>query len=458
LIRRIIGPGSWPRRLAGPALAAALLSAPFSADPHQVAARSAPAAAYALVSTSGIVVGALGNTASTDSAPDGRLGFGAPTAANSVGTVAVAIANLRAGPGTTFTRIDRLRAGTVVTLLEQSTDWFRVQTPGGGVGWIAQELLSVDPTTASGVVTAKSVPAKPGMATIRNVGVNLRSGPSTQHRVLGKLSQGTNVEVLGSEASWSQIKTTRGTTGWVRSDFLSASGGATPAIFAPAAVAANEMVGTVNGNRTNLRQGPGTAFPSLSKLGAKTRLTLVARHGDWYKVQTANGTSGWVLSELLSVNPAVARSVAVTNDVPAAPEAAPAAASTSWVWPTRGVLTSRFGWRYLLGRNFHNGIDIANRKWTPIVAARAGTVKQAGWCGGYGYCVIINHGDGFVTEYGHLADAPPVRAGRVVGAGQLIGHMGMTYDRRYGGYATGVHLHFTIRRNGQAVNPLAYLK
>ena len=106
---------------------------------------------------------------------------------------------------------------------------------------------------------------------------------------------------------------------------------------------------------------------------------------------------------------------------------------------------------------FHNGIDIANRKWTPIVAARGGTVIEAGWCSGYGYCVRMNHGDGFVTEYGHMASKPVVRTGQVIRAGKLIGYMGMTYDRRGGGYASGVHLHFTVKRNGRAVNPLRYL-
>jgi murein DD-endopeptidase MepM/ murein hydrolase activator NlpD len=105
----------------------------------------------------------------------------------------------------------------------------------------------------------------------------------------------------------------------------------------------------------------------------------------------------------------------------------------------------------------HNGVDIANRKWTPITAARAGTVIEAGWCSGYGYCVRIAHGDGFVTEYGHLAAHPRVRRGQRVGAGTLIGSMGSTYDRRGGGYSTGVHLHFTVKRYGLAINPLKYL-
>ena len=139
------------------------------------------------------------------------------------------------------------------------------------------------------------------------------------------------------------------------------------------------------------------------------------------------------------------------------PEPAPAPTSNRWVWPTSGDLTSGFGYRNMRVGRFHNGIDIANKKGTPIRAARAGTIVEAGWCSGYGYCVKINHPNGFRTEYGHMAWKPPVRAGQTVDAGDLIGYMGTTYDRKGGGYSTGVHLHFTVKQGGKAVNPLRYL-
>ncbi len=91
------------------------------------------------------------------------------------------------------------------------------------------------------------------------------------------------------------------------------------------------------------------------------------------------------------------------------------------------------------------------------MAARAGTVVQSGWCSGYGYCVKINHGGGVQTVYGHLIDQPVVRVGEEVAARQLIAYMGSTFDRRGGGFSTGVHLHFEVRVNGRAVNPLPFL-
>jgi murein DD-endopeptidase MepM/ murein hydrolase activator NlpD len=128
-----------------------------------------------------------------------------------------------------------------------------------------------------------------------------------------------------------------------------------------------------------------------------------------------------------------------------------------WTWPTYGVLTSGYGKRNLKVNAYHDGLDIANEENTPIGAARAGVVAEAGWCKGYGFCVKINHGSGFTSEYGHLASEPLVKAGEQVAAGTIIGLMGTTYDESHGGYSTGVHLHFTIRSNGHAVDPLSYL-
>jgi murein DD-endopeptidase MepM/ murein hydrolase activator NlpD len=122
-------------------------------------------------------------------------------------------------------------------------------------------------------------------------------------------------------------------------------------------------------------------------------------------------------------------------------------ASAGFLWPSRGIITSRFGWRY---RRHHDGIDIAAPSGTPIYAARAGVVEFAGWRGGYGRVVYLNHGDGIVTVYGH-ASVLKVRTGQRVEKGQLIARVGRS------GNATGPHLHFEVRVNGRAVNPLAYL-
>lgn len=116
-------------------------------------------------------------------------------------------------------------------------------------------------------------------------------------------------------------------------------------------------------------------------------------------------------------------------------------------WPTRGSITSPYGYRW--GR-LHAGIDIANGSGTPVLATRRGRVVFAGWRGGYGYAVIIDHGQGVQSLYGHLEDFT-VQAGDYVQRGQVIGYMGST------GYSTGPHLHFEVIVNGQPVDPLDLL-
>jgi murein DD-endopeptidase MepM/ murein hydrolase activator NlpD len=124
-----------------------------------------------------------------------------------------------------------------------------------------------------------------------------------------------------------------------------------------------------------------------------------------------------------------------------------ASIAQSFVWPARGPLSSRFGWRV---HGHHNGIDIAAPRGSPIHVARAGQVVFAGWYFGYGLAVIVDHGDGVSTIYGH-ASKLLVPIGEVVAAGQVIALVGST------GASTGPHLHFELRVNGRPLNPMHYL-
>jgi murein DD-endopeptidase MepM/ murein hydrolase activator NlpD len=117
------------------------------------------------------------------------------------------------------------------------------------------------------------------------------------------------------------------------------------------------------------------------------------------------------------------------------------------VWPVNGPVVSGYGMRW--GR-MHEGIDIAAGLGTPIRAAAAGTVIHAGWLGGYGNLVVLDHGDGLATAYAH-ASAILVGAGQSVAQGQTLSLVGST------GNSTGPHLHFEVRVNGSAVDPLLYL-
>ena len=125
----------------------------------------------------------------------------------------------------------------------------------------------------------------------------------------------------------------------------------------------------------------------------------------------------------------------------------------SFRWPCYGVITSFFGPRRPSvpgASSYHEALDIANSYGTAIYAADGGTVTLAGWYGGLGYCVKINHGNGFVTTYGHNSSLL-VSVGQHVYKGQQIARMGST------GISSGPHCHFGMTRNGTIVDPLNYL-
>lgn len=119
--------------------------------------------------------------------------------------------------------------------------------------------------------------------------------------------------------------------------------------------------------------------------------------------------------------------------------------SGSFIWPTSGGVSQYPVW-------YHMALDIANKALPPVLASDTGTVSSAG-CGGGGYgCnIIVNHGNGFETLYGHLSRID-VSAGQGVVKGQQIGRVGST------GRSTGPHLHFEVRSGGRLQNPLNYLQ
>lgn len=125
-----------------------------------------------------------------------------------------------------------------------------------------------------------------------------------------------------------------------------------------------------------------------------------------------------------------------------------AGGTDDFIWPTKGVLTSGFGWRW--GR-MHQGIDIANKIGTNVFASKDGIVTYAGWKGAYGYLVEISHADGDLTRYAHNSKLLVIK-GQIIPQGITIAKMGST------GRSTGPHLHFEIRKkSGSPINPINHL-
>ncbi|MDP9120527.1 MAG: M23 family metallopeptidase [Acidobacteriota bacterium] len=127
--------------------------------------------------------------------------------------------------------------------------------------------------------------------------------------------------------------------------------------------------------------------------------------------------------------------------------------STPSIAPVRGILTSGFGYRsdpMTHGPGVHQGIDIAAAAGQPVHASANGVVMEASIQGGYGQAVYVAHGFGLATRYGHLSEIA-VRPGQKVRRGDIVGRVGST------GRSTGYHLHYEVRIDGEAVDPLAYI-
>jgi len=129
------------------------------------------------------------------------------------------------------------------------------------------------------------------------------------------------------------------------------------------------------------------------------------------------------------------------------------ASATPSIWPAHGWLTGTFGGRsdpFSGEPAFHQGLDISTDKGQPVYATADGTVESAAYTGEYGNFVVVKHGFGLTTRYGHLS-AFAVKPGQSVQRGAVLGYVGAT------GRATGSHLHYEILANGQLINPLRLL-
>ena len=131
----------------------------------------------------------------------------------------------------------------------------------------------------------------------------------------------------------------------------------------------------------------------------------------------------------------------------------PASGSGAMIWPVSGVITSEFGWRThpIFGTaRFHSGLDIGADYGDPICAAQSGVVSYAGWISGYGNTIMIDHGGGIVTLYGHNQSLA-VGEGQSVAQGEVVAYCGST------GNSTGPHCHFEVRQDGEPVSPWSFL-
>jgi uncharacterized protein YgiM (DUF1202 family) len=383
--------------------------------------------------------------------------------------------HLRATPGQDGKILDTLPDGTVVDLRIDEADtvsgddgirWWPVRFDGQD-GWIAGLYLA-DAGGASASTASRSDTSSFGagdyaaVTTDDGSGLNIRSGAGTDFERVASAADGDVLQVMDGPTTDSNgdawyLVTDGDVTGYVFAGYLVAA--AQPA--APADEPAHEAVvfdigayvTSADGDGINIRHRGYVGSDVVGSIAGDSVVQIVGRatfddNGSaWYKVDDG-GIRGYVLGDLLTATDAPAR-------------AAASGPTGAFIYPLANyVLTQNYGctnlsiepWDANLGCNFHNGIDLAAPAYTPIMAADGGTVTAAGWCDcGLGYYVEIDHGNGFSTVYGHMAEQPYVYVGQVVNQGDVIGPVGST------GASTGPHTHFMIKLNGSTVNPLDYL-
>ncbi|MDH5718097.1 MAG: M23 family metallopeptidase [Spirochaetia bacterium] len=186
-------------------------------------------------------------------------------------------------------------------------------------------------------------------------------------------------------------------------------------------------------------------------------LQIPSKEGFFYTVQKKERLADIIISydvepeKFLNENPFINPDLLEEGDEIFLPDAKPKNLIHAWLIPTPSrFITSGYGWRTYPRRAFHKGIDL-KAAFTSIRSAKHGTIKFAGWLGGYGKAVIISHPGGYRTLYAHLSKIY-VKAGASVSRGHIIGISGNT------GYSFGPHLHFEVTRRGKHINPGDILK
>jgi murein DD-endopeptidase MepM/ murein hydrolase activator NlpD len=198
-------------------------------------------------------------------------------------------------------------------------------------------------------------------------------------------------------------------------------------------------------------QNLATARQAVQSQAAELASARAARQA---KVDTINSKVDHLEDIEADLQQKIAEQIAAASGVsvlPAGPMTSPSAAGL--IWPLSGTLSSGFGPRSSpggIGSTYHEGIDISVPEGTPIRAAASGTVIMASYNGGYGNYTCVDHGSGLSTCYAHQSGFA-VSAGQSVDQGQIIGYSGNT------GSSTGPHLHFEVRINGAAQDPMGYL-
>jgi cell wall-associated NlpC family hydrolase len=245
------------------------------------------------------------------------------------------VVKLRNGPGLAYDEVARLNGGDGVEVIGRHDEWLQIRRDGDQtIFWVAAELVDIPEAVIFNLSQVPSdvipPPPPPKIGVVREEGVNLRDGPGKNYVTMAKMGLGQELTLIERFEGWFLVEYGQ-SYGWVTQDFLNLAPGVVERIPVSQTIPDPNpaLVGTVLENNVNLRKGPGSAYERVASIDAGTSLSLVARHKDWFRVQTPNGTKAWIFSDLLQVAPMAVRRVPVTNDIPALPARTRAARASS---------------------------------------------------------------------------------------------------------------------------------
>lgn len=234
-----------------------------------------------------LIIAVIGGTLMVSAGAAGTIAYGA-------GNVSASLLNIRSGPGTNNSIVSTVRNGSAVVVLERSTeDWYKISY-NGTVGYVASQYLT-------GVSQVKDFEA---YGKVNDSGVRYRTGPSTSDSILGTLSTGNEVRIIGINNGWYKI-VYNGTTGYMRSDYIdvvAASSSGSESTSSPSGPSENEInkTGTVTADYVRFRTGPSLDSAIIRTLNTGTEVNVLAETGDWYKI-VYSGTTGYMSSAYISI-------------------------------------------------------------------------------------------------------------------------------------------------------------
>lgn len=260
------------------------------------------------------------------------------------GTITASSVRMRSGPSTSSSILGTYNAGTSMTVTGVNGNWYQVEY-NGATGYVRSDYMRL--SGVGGSSSGGSTTTGGGNGTVKGDYVRMRSGPSTSHAILGTYNNGTALTITGTENGWTKV-TIGGVSGYIRSDYVSASGSGS-------GTATESQTGYINGTSVRMRSGPGTTYSILGVYNTGTAMTITGTSGNWYAV-SHNGTSGYVRQDYM------------TTTKPGGD--APASSSTGYIKGNSVRMRSGPGTSYSILGTYNNGTPLTitgtSGDWTAV--------------------------------------------------------------------------------------------